>query len=143
MEFAMVDYRKRTQAYCAACGKEFQSVISEIKRGKGKFCSLSCAASQSAKNRDQSGNKNPKWCGGLSNSERKKRYRERHPERHLAHYELTKAIRDGVLTPVPCEICGNPKVEGHHEDYSRPLDVIWLCKTHHLEAHGGRLNNGL
>jgi len=27
------------------------------------------------------------------------------------------------------------KAEAHHDDYSRPLDVRWLCKRHHEEAH--------
>jgi hypothetical protein len=31
--------------------------------------------------------------------------------------------------------CGSAKSEGHHTDYSRPLDVVWLCKGHHLALH--------
>ncbi len=30
-----------------------------------------------------------------------------------------------------CSDCGETKVEAHHEDYSKPLDVEWLCKKHH------------
>jgi hypothetical protein len=56
---------------------------------------------------------------------------------------MTQAIRRGTLTRGPCETCGSEKVEGHHDDYLKPLDVRWLCKKHHMDAHGGRLDNGL
>jgi hypothetical protein len=36
----------------------------------------------------------------------------------------------------PCEVCGEPKTHAHHEDYSQPLMVRWLCRPHHEERHG-------
>jgi hypothetical protein len=36
---------------------------------------------------------------------------------------------------MPCVVCGNPKTDGHHEDYSKVLDVVWLCRKHHMERH--------
>lgn len=45
-------------------------------------------------------------------------------------------LRDGKLIRQPCERCGdNQAVDAHHEDYSKPLDVMWLCKKHHGERH--------
>lgn len=41
------------------------------------------------------------------------------------------AQRRGKLRPQPCEVCGETKVEKHHDDYSKPLQVRWLCRTHH------------
>lgn len=58
------------------------------------------------------------------------------PERYRASYAVTNAVRDGRLSKSPCEKCGAIKVEAHHYDYSKPLDVVWLCRKHHLEAHG-------
>lgn len=116
------------------------AVESEIKRGKGKCCSRSCASALASVNRDQSGANNNNWKGGLadqSNAERKRRYRAKNPEKHAAHLSMRNAIRSGVLKPAPCEVCGEEKVQGHHEDYSEPLSVRWLCKVHHLKAHGG------
>ena len=112
----------------------------EISRGKGRCCSRSCASALAAVNRDQSGSSNNNWKGGLadqSNAERKRRYRSKNPERHAAHLAMRNAIRSGLLVPLPCEVCGNEKVEGHHDDYGAPLSVRWLCKRHHLQAHGG------
>lgn len=128
---------------CERCGTTFSIKPSALTRGRGRFCSNSCAASVSSLNRDQTGAANPNWSGGVDSAERKRRYKHAHPERHAAHAEMTKAIRSGRLIPQPCEKCGEEKVEGHHDDYSRPLSVRWLCKKHHLEAHGGRLDNGL
>lgn len=45
------------------------------------------------------------------------------------------AIRFGDLTPHPCEVCGVSNVQAHHDDYSKPLEVRWLCVTHHNEHH--------
>lgn len=41
----------------------------------------------------------------------------------------------GKLKPQPCRVCGNPNSEAHHDDYNKPLEVTWLCRTHHLEHH--------
>lgn len=48
---------------------------------------------------------------------------------------VSKAVARGVLVRGNCEACGNPKTHGHHDDYSRPLQVRWLCARHHKEQH--------
>ena len=53
-----------------------------------------------------------------------------------AHRRVRAAIRDRELTPKPCEVCGTAKVVAHHDDYDKPLEVHWLCSSHHHEAHG-------
>ncbi len=43
--------------------------------------------------------------------------------------------RRGLLKRKPCEVCGTwDNLERHHDDYSKPLEVRWLCRTHHLEV---------
>lgn len=51
-----------------------------------------------------------------------------------ARAAVSSAIRSGRLLPQPCEVCGL-KAEAHHSDYSRPLDVRWLCPSHHGVEH--------
>lgn len=42
----------------------------------------------------------------------------------------------GDLTPQPCQRCGDAVgVHAHHDDYSQPLAVMWLCPKHHRERH--------
>lgn len=57
------------------------------------------------------------------------------PERKRATSLVSTAILRGKMMRAPCVVCGDEKVEGHHPDYSRPLDVVWLCNEHHREVH--------
>ena len=68
-------------------------------------------------------------------SHRHQQDRLAHPEKYRARYLMSNAIRDGRLKRLPCEKCGDPKSHGHHYDYSKPLDVQWLCGDHHKEIH--------
>jgi hypothetical protein len=62
------------------------------------------------------------------------RWAAQHPERLLAQRAVNNAVRDGRLQPLPCWVC-NASAEAHHPDYSSPLDVVWLCRIHHRQAH--------
>lgn len=68
-------------------------------------------------------------------SETIKQYYRKYPERKVAKNITSIAIRDKKLTKQPCEICGEVEVQAHHEDYSKPLEVRWLCIKHHNEHH--------
>ncbi len=63
------------------------------------------------------------------------RYNAQNPEKKAVHVATSRAIRSGVLIRQPCEVCQNPKTDGHHPDYSKPLEVLWLCRKHHLDLH--------
>jgi hypothetical protein len=45
------------------------------------------------------------------------------------------AARQLRKEPQPCEVCGKQPAEAHHGDYNKPLEVRWLCKTHHAMLH--------
>ena len=55
--------------------------------------------------------------------------------RYAARWAVRRAVASGALVRNPCEVCGNPKAQGHHDDYSKPLVVRWLCASHHREHH--------
>lgn len=61
-------------------------------------------------------------------------YRKRFPERQRARQILQYHLRKGKITQVPCR-CGIKEVQAHHPDYSKPLEVIWLCVGCHGLEH--------
>jgi len=66
-------------------------------------------------------------------------YAARNQEKIRAKGILNRAVKRGDLTREPCVECGDPDTHGHHTDYSRPLDVVWLCPLHHGRTHAGLL----
>lgn len=57
------------------------------------------------------------------------------PKYLKAHALVEYAVRTGRIKPQSCSVCGNARAEGHHRDYSKPLEVVWLCRKHHLAEH--------
>jgi predicted RNA-binding Zn-ribbon protein involved in translation (DUF1610 family) len=65
-------------------------------------------------------------------------YKQRNREKVLAHKAVNRAIAAGRLVrPLACPSCGatDVQIHAHHEDYSRQLDVEWLCPRCHAVAH--------
>ena len=58
-----------------------------------------------------------------------------YPEKWHARYLTRRAVAKGLLVKKPCLVCGIKKVQAHHEDYYRPMDVMWFCSKHHSEYH--------
>ena len=85
---------------------------------------------ESVREYDRKRAKRPEVRARLAENARK--WNEQNPEKYKAHYTLTNAVRDGRVVKGSCEVCGsNDRVHGHHVDYSKPLDVVWLCPRHH------------
>lgn len=93
---------------CDRCGKSFWQFKSEQSR---KFCSA--------------------FCGNESRKAHPEKKRQKVVARTLANWALVK----GEINRQPCEVCGSKTAEMHHDDYSKPLDVRWLCFKHHTELH--------
>lgn len=68
-------------------------------------------------------------------NEMKQRWIARNTIKRAAHIMTREALRIGQLNKQPCEVCGKRKAEAHHDDYSQPLSVRWLCHKHHMEHH--------
>ena len=109
------------------CGETFMARARDIKRGWGKYKNRSHASS---------GSNNPYWRGGRSTNRYYYKLRAivQHPLEHKCRCTLARAVKGGILKRGCCEFCGDPKTEAHHEDYSKPLQVRWLCSKHHRIA---------
>jgi hypothetical protein len=67
---------------------------------------------------------------------RNNEYAAANPEKRAAHLALNRAVRDKKLTKLPCAFCGaEENLEAHHHDYTKPLDVTWLCRPCHRRFH--------
>ena len=96
---------------CIKCGKEPRRA-----EGKGRWC---------------------KFCHSAYVREWRRTHTvtEKQRIRGNARSYLRVYIRRGKIAKGICEVCGDPETVGHHDDYTKPLKVKWLCKLHHLEIH--------
>ena len=66
-----------------------------------------------------------------------KAWREKNAEKRRASSAVNDAVRYGkLIKPDACSKCGRvSRIHGHHPDYSKPLDVVWLCRSCHIAEH--------
>lgn len=102
--------------YCCKCG----GLIEITRIYKQGYCK-SCHAEHMRNNR-------------LKHSELPEPARKKANARSYLH----EYVKRGKVMKYPCEVCGSERSEAHHEDYSKPLEVHWLCREHHLELHESR-----
>ena len=126
------------------------------RKGHGYICSLCLREQRQAHSQRRTAAGNPiihqqmsaKWTRAYeerrrevpgvreAKAERARRYAQDPAQRHkhIARWAAHHAVASGKLVRVPCK-CGEPKSEAHHPDYSKPLEVLWLCRPCHNEEH--------
>lgn len=108
--------------------------------GKCKECTKADTHRRSLEKRaelaryDRERNQRPERKAQRAETQRK--HRARHRDHVRARNTVAVAVNAGRIVPQPCAVCGATKTEAHHDDYSKPLDVRWLCQRHHFNAHG-------
>lgn len=119
----MVRPRTRIARNCLECGTPFEVNLSEIKKGGGFLCSKSCSNTWQSHTRRV----------GEGSRVRTYAKKKAEPYKEAARRKARAAIKAGTLIKLPCKICADIRVQAHHDDYSKPLDVEWLCRKHHYE----------
>lgn len=80
---------------------------------------------------------NPQAVLSERSSARKWRSRPENKLKCCAHQKVLRALKNGILTKsTHCQMCGKEeKLHGHHHDYGKPLDIIWVCPACHILMH--------
>jgi len=65
-----------------------------------------------------------------------KKWADKNPEKRKAYSEVYCAMKCGKIIKESCSKCGgNNDVMAHHEDYTKPLEILWLCRLCHIVEH--------
>lgn len=136
-----------THKTCTRCGEtkplfDFyrHATIKGTYAARCKRCARAATMESRAKKRDEILERQRIQQRNVSDEIRRKRSQKRaernalQPKRVAAVQALNVAVRSGQIVRQPCFVCG-AGAEAHHPDYDRPLDVVWLCPSHHRQAH--------
>lgn len=139
--------RKTAMKICPKCGES--KPVTEFRKDSGRADGLQsyCKPCHSASSREWERNNRDKvraarriWVQQNRDKVKEQglRARSRHSTRERSAWrKLDRAVQAGtVVRPEECSECGAPGIpDGHHADYDRPLDVIWLCRACHKDLH--------
>lgn len=126
---------------CSKCTYKPLSEFSKCDRNKDglqyicKACGLEYRNTEDAKLTSEKYRKSE--AGKLSLTKGKAKYKSYNPVKRKAHNAVSNAVRDGRMEkPDNCSECPSTKrIHGHHDDYSLPLAVRWLCRICHTAWH--------
>ena len=123
-------------AYCNTCVRLRNKLKSAVagKRykhdeGRKPFCSH-CGKIKEENYSSES------YCGRCKSTLRRIKMNPEARAKEVTRILTRRAIAQGRLMRQPCEVCGSiERIDAHHDDYSKPLVIRWLCKKHHIEHH--------
>lgn len=134
---------------CPQCGTSFEPKIHRNGIIQ-KYCTPSCQVKYSSKIIYYRNRKNPSFL--MKERARARKYRERNKEKGVlrqrdyrrkdkirakAHRDLSRAVMEKkIIKPEHCQLCGkNKPLDGHHNDYTKPLQIVWVCRLCHRKIH--------
>ncbi len=141
---------KKIRGVCFKCGASFQPTPSRINRAE--YSCRACTAKYEKAWREKRRAMGLRSCGGRHNTpagREKERLRMaarmKNPIERLkalVRRKTRSAIEAGFLVRKICEKCGAIKTDAHHDDYTKPLEVRWLCRPHHADHHRAQASAG-
>jgi len=139
-----------TMKTCFKCGDEkdieefyLHPQMSDGRLGKCKECTKTDVTKNRNKNIDRV-RAYDRQRGSRMTAEDVRKYRAENPEKYKAHCISNNAVRDGrLISPGSCEgiDCDSEgRLHKHHNDYSKPIEVRWLCPVCHSGEHKEKRN---
>ncbi len=127
---------KLVDAFCRNCGELYKAKYQRIIRGKGLFCSHKCAGTYNSKAMPSNGSLKVNSPFIMSGTKKKSPSSTRAQRIH-ARSVLQWLLEKGDLQrPSCCSFCHKScKPDGHHDDYTKPKEVRWLCRSCHMKEH--------
>jgi hypothetical protein len=128
---------------CLYCKNLFTTRYAKLKIGQGKYCSRACicrgrdTSGFRSSGRSRFGEANHNWKGGYRPIDYVRKFRAENPEKRLVQNRVYHAVKTGkLIRPDACSQCGKRcKPDAHHQDYSKPLEVTWVCRKCHVDIH--------
>jgi len=122
---------------CTKCGMEkeldaFHIHSNKIRRSACKEC---FRASERIRDRARENGRKTEHRAQTARVRARRNYKKVGTLRYDAMIAVRNALKTGKLTPEPCKVCRATKTDAHHEDYNKPLDIVWLCRSHHKLRH--------
>ncbi len=125
---------------CGKCkqGKELSEFYQHKRDGYQSICKackreLGRVYNKTPHRKEYNRQKYQEWVdkGGLQEYKQRPEIKEK----VLAIAKANQKKRSGKIIPQPCEVCGVDDAQMHHNDYSKPLAIRWLCQLHHTQEH--------
>ena len=129
-------------------------ILKKEKDGHNHYCKLCCKKwcrkwksnimnEKKQRKADKKYQARKRALGLVDKTEEARLYNLKNPKASRAQRAVYMAIKKGDLIRGECELkdntCSKAKTQAHHEDYDKPLDVNWLCPSHHKKVDMGLL----
>ncbi len=115
---------------CIVCGKQ-------LSRKSEHYCSKKCHQKYSESRRT-----NQDLPDFISKWKQRKIRKDKDPwiaVREKTRRKTSELVKRGKLKKKPCLVCRNLSVLAHHENYTNPWEIIWLCESCHKDYHNGKI----
>lgn len=124
---------EKNKYICMYCNKKFKEPLA-YKNGNKFYCTK-CNTKRCKKYRQTKGGKEAIYRS-VRRSDKK------YPEKVKARAMLHRALADNkIIKPKKCSSCGKrKKLDAHHPDYKKPLDVLWVCRQCHAHIHNKKIH---
>lgn len=126
---------RRNHHRCPACNRRRQKLWRDGKKAAGNPVKSNKMPREYHRKYEEEYWSDPKSRAARAARERRYRKIPALKLKQSARWITNRAISVGILVRKPCEKCGAKKVDAHHDNYMKPLDVRWLCRKHHVEFH--------